>query len=67
MNRVCLKFDMHFGKRTEKIKGRGLMGKAIVFGLPDRETGKVRTSVVGMRRNITITVRFARTLKVDRN
>ena len=42
--------NMHSGKRAEKIRGRGPMGKAIVFGLLDRETGKVRTSVVGMRR-----------------
>jgi transposase-like protein len=42
--------NMHFGKRTERIRGRGPMGKAIVFGLLDRETGKVHTSVVGTRR-----------------
>jgi len=42
--------NMHFGKRAEKIRGRGPMGKAIVFGLLDRETGKVHTSVVGGRR-----------------
>jgi transposase-like protein len=42
--------NMHFGKRTERIRGGGPMGKAIVFGLLDRETGKVRTSVVGRRR-----------------
>lgn len=42
--------NMHFGKRAEKIRGRGPMGKAIVFGLLDRETGKVRASVVGTRR-----------------
>ena len=41
---------MHADKREEKIKGRGPMGKAIVFGLLERETGKVRTSVVGTRR-----------------
>src|SRR5579863_4471252 len=41
---------MHAHKREEKIKGRGPMGKAIVFGLLERETGKVRTSVVGTRR-----------------
>lgn len=38
--------NMHAGKREEKIRGRGPMGKAVVFGLLDRETGKVRTSVV---------------------
>jgi len=41
---------MHADKRREKIHGRGPMGKAIVFGLLDRETGEVRTSVVGTRR-----------------
>ncbi len=41
---------MHADKRREKIHGRGPMGKAIVFGLLDRETGKVHTSVVGSRR-----------------
>ena len=42
--------NMHADKRAEKIHGRGPEGKAIVFGLLDRETGKVRTSVVGTRR-----------------
>src|ERR1022692_659657 len=42
--------NMHKGKREEMIHGRGPMGKAIVFGLLERETGKVRTSVVGTRR-----------------
>lgn len=42
--------NMHFDKRAEKIHGRGPMGKAIVFGLLDRETGKVHASVVGSRR-----------------
>jgi hypothetical protein len=42
--------NMHFGKRTAKIHGRGPLGKAIVFGLLDRETGRVHTSVVGTRR-----------------
>jgi transposase-like protein len=42
--------NMHKGKRERKIHGRGPDGKAIVFGLLDRETGRVRTSVVGTRR-----------------
>jgi transposase-like protein len=42
--------NMHAGRRAAKIHGRGPMGKAIVFGLLDRETGKVRTSVVDGRR-----------------
>src|SRR5712671_5634305 len=41
---------MHKHKREEKIHGRGPVGKAIVFGLLERETGKVRASVVGTRR-----------------
>src|SRR5947209_4264518 len=42
--------NMHADKRAEKIHGRGPDGEAIVFGLLDRETGEVRTSVVGSRR-----------------
>jgi transposase-like protein len=42
--------NMHADKRAEKIHGRGPEGKAIVFGLLDHETGKVRTSVVDTRR-----------------
>jgi len=41
---------MHKSKREEKIRGRGPEGKAIVFGLLERETGEVRTSVVDTRR-----------------
>jgi transposase-like protein len=42
--------NMHAGRREKMIRGRGPMGKAVVFGLLDRETGKVRTSVVSTRR-----------------
>src|SRR5882724_6533266 len=42
--------NMHADKRAAKIHGRGPMGKAIVFGLLDRETGKVRTHHVTTRR-----------------
>jgi transposase-like protein len=42
--------NMHASKRAEKIHGRGPMGKAIVFGLLDRNTRKVRTSVVDTRK-----------------
>jgi transposase-like protein len=42
--------NMHKAERARKITGTGGTGKAIVFGLLDRETGKVRTSVVGTRR-----------------
>src|SRR5580704_19592722 len=41
---------MHADKRAEKIHGRGPEGKAIVFGLLERETGKVRAKVIGTRR-----------------
>jgi len=46
--------NMHLNKRAQKITGRGRShnGKAIVFGLLERETGKVRTAVVeGVRRH----------------
>jgi len=42
--------NMHAGKRAEKIRGRGPEGKAIVFGLLDHETGKVRVKHVHSRR-----------------
>jgi transposase-like protein len=42
--------NMHDGKRAEKIRGRGPEGKAIVFGLLDHETGKVRIKHVHSRR-----------------
>jgi transposase-like protein len=42
--------NMNAGKRAEKIKGRGPMGKEIVFGLLDHETGKVHTTHVHSRR-----------------
>ncbi len=42
--------NMHAGRREKMIKGRGPMGKEIVFGLLDRETGKVYTKHVGTRR-----------------
>src|SRR5271170_1048718 len=42
--------NMRRDKREEKINGRGPEGKAIEFGLLERETGKVKASVVGSRR-----------------
>jgi transposase-like protein len=42
--------NMPKGRREKMIKGRGPMGKEIVFGLLDRETGKVRTHHVETRR-----------------
>ena len=41
---------MHADKRAEKIHGRGPEGKAIVFGLFERETGKAHTKVVSTRK-----------------
>src|ERR1700761_2776528 len=41
---------MHKGRREKMIKGRGSMGKEIVFGLLDRETGKVHVKHVRTRR-----------------
>src|SRR5579872_6587565 len=41
--------NMHFGKRAERIKGRGPMGKAVVMGLLERH-GVARTMVVPTRR-----------------
>ena len=41
---------MHKHKREEKIHRRGPQGKAIVFGLLERETGKVRVWHVTTRR-----------------
>src|SRR2546425_82484 len=41
--------NMHAGKRAERIKGRGLMGKAVVMGLLERH-GVARTIVVPTRK-----------------
>lgn len=41
---------MHADKRAERIQGRGTVGKTIVIGLLERETGTVRTSVIPTRR-----------------
>ena len=46
---------MHKHKREEKIHGRGPMGKAIVFGLLERKTGKVRLHHVETRRKHELT------------
>jgi len=46
---------MHKHKRDEKIHGRGPGGKEIVFGLLDRETGKVRLRHVATRRKDELT------------
>ena len=42
--------NMHRNVRARKIHGTGGMGKAVVLGLLERETGKVRTSVVDGRK-----------------
>jgi transposase-like protein len=47
--------NMHADQRARKIKGRaGTDGKTIVFGLLERETGKVRTSVIDNRRRFHV-------------
>lgn len=46
---------MHKHKREEKIHGRGPQGKAIVFGLLERKTGKVRVEHVETRRKHELT------------
>jgi transposase-like protein len=47
--------NMHADQRARKIKGRaGTDGKTIVFGLLERETGKVRTSVIDKRRRFHV-------------
>jgi transposase-like protein len=46
---------MHRHKREEKVHGRGPGGKEIVFGLLERNTGKVRTHHVGTRRKGELT------------
>ena len=42
--------NMHTDKREQMIHGRGPEGKVAVFGLLERHTGKVRTSVVEARK-----------------
>jgi transposase-like protein len=42
--------NMHAGKRTERIQGRGPLGKQIVFGLLERKTGRVHVEHVETRR-----------------
>jgi hypothetical protein len=44
--------NMHLGKRVEKIHGRGPHGKAVVFGLLERHSERVRTYVVGHQRHL---------------
>lgn len=46
--------NMHIGKRTAKIHGRGPDGKAVVFGLLDRHDGTVRTCVIDTRKKHVI-------------
>jgi transposase-like protein len=46
--------NMHTHKRAEKIHGRGPDGKEIVFGLLDRETGKVYTKHVATRKKTDV-------------
>ncbi len=46
--------NMHASKRGEKIHGRDNYGKAVVFGLLERNTGRVRTKVVADRSKETL-------------
>jgi transposase-like protein len=46
---------MHKHKRAEKIHGRGPVGKQIVFGLLERNTGKVHIEHVETRRKAELT------------
>jgi transposase-like protein len=46
--------NMHADKREQKIHGRGPEGKAVVFGLLERHTGKVRTAVVETRKKYAL-------------
>src|SRR5579863_8014597 len=47
--------NMHADKRAEKIHGRGPEGKAIVFGLLERKTGRVHVEHVETRRKHELT------------
>ena len=47
--------NMHADKRAEKIHGRGPIGKQIVFGLLERNTGKVHVEHVETRRKHELT------------
>src|SRR5262249_61420560 len=38
--------NMHAAKRREKIHGRGSVGKAVVMGLLERQTGKVKAKPI---------------------
>jgi transposase-like protein len=49
--------NMHLGKRTEKIHGRGPHGKAVVLGLLSRHDEKVRTYVIPTRKKPDIQAR----------
>ena len=46
--------NMHKHKRAQKITGTGGAGKAVVMGLLDRETGKVRVAHVRDRKRETV-------------
>lgn len=46
--------NIHADRRAEHIHGRGPEGKAIVFGLLDRETRRVRVTVIDTRKKTDI-------------
>jgi transposase-like protein len=46
--------NMHADKKAEKIKGTGGVGKELVVGLLDRETGKVRVKHISNRKKKTL-------------
>jgi len=57
---------MHKDKREAKIHGRGPVGKQIVFGLLERNTGKVHIEHVETRRKHELTGIAANTFGADR-
>jgi len=46
---------MHADKRREKVRGRGVIGKEIVFGLLERKSGRVHIQHVDTRRKGELT------------
>jgi len=53
--------NMHAGRREKMIRGRGPMGKAIVFGLLDREAGRFTSGTFRRAAQVTFAARFANT------
>jgi transposase-like protein len=59
--------NMHAHKRAENIHGRGPEGKAIVFGLLDREPARSAPRLSELGGSITFTKRSASMLRLERN